>query len=394
MLNVRSGQDISQHKTSPRSLQQPTSQDSLEQIKENAARLNAVSEFNLKSKPIERTLAETYLQRERNIKGACVSDVRYVPKGTTFMYQGERRTLHHHCLAAFGRNQEGRLSSVQLTKLDDQGKRALTQMGEKLNKIHYGIAKGSFVLLQKDKTTNRVFMAEGIETALSLKEAGIEGRIVASMGIYNMENYQGSEKEIIICSDNDEHKPHSQTYKTIEKTRNYFQAQGKSVSIIKPTHPGDDFNDVLKKQGPIGVQEYVKPYLNIDGQNDHDSHPSKETGLAQKATLDPKFSLREEALNRVPSSSLPPLSSSMDKPKPNPIETVSQYLESLLRKIKNFEGCSLADEAKQELKTYMQILQKNEITLQALKSYNPDLAQETHLFMQRQMNNKNKGMER
>ncbi|MBP6952113.1 MAG: toprim domain-containing protein, partial [Alphaproteobacteria bacterium] len=393
VLNVRSGQDISHHKISSRP-QQPTSQDSIEQIKENAMRLNAVSELNLKSKPIEGTLAEIYLQRERNIKESLPSDLRYISKGTTFMYQGERRTVQHHCLAAFGQSQEGRLSSVQLTKLDDQGKRALTQTGEKLNKIHYGIAKGSFVLLQEDTTTNRVFMAEGIETALSLKEAGIKGRIVASMGIYNMANYQGFEKEIIICADNDQHKPHSQTYKTIEKTQTHFQAQNKSVSIIKPTQPGDDFNDVLKKQGLTGVQEYVKPYLNLDGQNAHDSHPSKETDLVQKTAFDSKLSLKEEALNRVPSTSIPSLPSSMDKPKPNPIESVSQYLESLLRKIKNFEGCSLADEAKQELKTYMQILQKNEITLQALKSYNPDLAQETHLFMQRQMNNKSNEMER
>ncbi|MBL8676067.1 MAG: toprim domain-containing protein, partial [Alphaproteobacteria bacterium] len=391
VLNVRSHQGISQHKVSPRPQQHLTAQETLEQIKENAMRLNAVSEFNLKSKPIGGTLAETYLQKERNIKGPLSPDLRYIPKGTTFMYQGERRTIQHHCLAAFGRNQEERLSSVQLTKLDDQGKRALAQTGEKLNKIHYGIAKGSFVLLQEDKTTNRVFMAEGIETALSLKEAGIKGKIIASMGIYNMTNYQGTEKEIIICADNDEHKPQSQTYKTIEKTRNYFQTQGKSVSIIKPIQPGDDFNDVLKKQGPIGVKKYVKPYLNLEKENTQGSLSSKETDLVQKATLDPKLS---ESLNRMPSSSIPSLSSSIDKPKPNPIEAVSQYLESLLRKIKNFEGCSLADEAKQELKTYMQILQKNEITLQALKSYNPDLAQETHLFMQRQMNSKSKGMER
>jgi hypothetical protein len=391
VLNVRSGQDISQHKISPHYQRHPTVQDSLEQIKENAARLNAVSELKLKSKPIERTLAETYLQHERNIEGSLTTDLRYIPKGTTFMYQGERRTIQHHCLAAFGRNQEERLSSVQLTKLDDQGKRALTQMGEKLSKIHYGIAKGSFVFLQEDKATNRVFMAEGIETALSLKEAGIKGRIVASMGIYNMANYQASEKEIILCADNDEHKPHSQAYKTIEKAQTHFQAQGKSVSLIKPIQPGDDFNDVLKKQGPIGVQEYVKPYLNLEKENTHGSYSSKEIGPVQKVPFDPKCSSREEPLNHVSSSSLP---SSIDKPKPNPIEAVSQYLESLLRKIKNFEGCSLADEAKQELKIYMQILQKNEITLQALKLYNPELVQETHLFVQRQMNNKNKGIER
>lgn len=74
-------------------------------------------------------------------------------------------------------------------------------------------------------------------------------------------------EKIIICADNDEHKPNSQAYKTIEKTQIQFQAQDKSVSIIKPIQPGDDFNDVLKKKGSIGVQEYVKPYLNSEKQS-------------------------------------------------------------------------------------------------------------------------------
>lgn len=366
VLNVRfhTHKEFSHYKSSPhiQTQSQPKPQDSLAQLKENAMRLNAVSELNLKSKPIEGTMAESYLQKERYIKGPLAPDLRYIPKGSTFMYQGERRTLQHDSLAAFGRNQDGRLSSVQLTKLDIQGKRALASDGTKLNKIHYGIAKGSFVLLQEGKSTDPVFIAEGIETALSIKQAGVKGKILASMGIHNMANYQGTAKEIIICADNDDHKQNSQTHKTIEHTRNIFESQGKSVSIIKPTQPGDDFNDVLKKQGISGVQEYVKPYLNLDRQ------------VAQNLPI---------VSNEI-----------FSKPEPKPIEIVSNYGGSLLRKVKHFEGYSLGEEAKLELKAYLQLLQKNEITLPALKAHNPQLAQEAQDFMQRHMHNKSKGMER
>jgi hypothetical protein len=141
------------------------------------------------------------------------------------------------------------------------------------------------LLLQTDKSSNYVFIVEGIETALSLKEAGVKGEIVASMGIYNMANYQGSKKEIIICADNDDHKPNSQTYKTIESTKNHFEFQKKSVAIINPKTPGDDFNDVLKKQGIPGIQEYVKPYLTPDQQAIQKLPISHETAVAQTAPL-------------------------------------------------------------------------------------------------------------
>lgn len=418
VFNVKSHKGkVSDHKVSQlqaqtHSQQQSKPEESLAQLKENAMRLNAVSELNLKSKPIEGTLAASYLQKERHIKGPLSPDLRYISKGTTFMYQGERKALQHDCLAAFGRNYEGQLSSVQLTKLDPQGRRALTTDGTKLNKIHYGIAKGSFVSLQTDKSSNHVFIAEGVETALSLKEAGIKGEIVASMGIQNMANYQGSKKEIIICADNDDHKQNSQTHKTIENTKNNFESQGKSVSIIKPNVPGDDFNDVLKKQGISGVQEYVKPYFDSEKQAVQNIPISHETGAVQTAPLRTEghtqdalplegfLPLKEDYLNRELSSAietstpLPPSSRITAKPEPQPIETVSEYVGSLLRKVNHFEGYSLGEEAKQELKTYLELLEKNEITLPALKAYNPELAQEAQEFMERHVRNKSKGMER
>ncbi|HUX78159.1 MAG TPA: AAA family ATPase, partial [Alphaproteobacteria bacterium] len=329
--------------------QRPKEQDAIEEAKDIASRLNAVSELNLKSKTIEGTIAETYLREERGIKGTLAPDLRYIPKGTTFMYKGERKIIGHHCFAAFGRNHEDRLSSVQLTKLNDLGKRALTVEGVKLNKIQYGVSKGSFVILQEGQ--DRVFMAEGIETALSIKEANVKGKIVASLGIHNMSNYQGPEKEMILCADNDEHKQNSRTFEIIEKTQSTFKAQDKSVITIKPAGPGDDFNDVLKKHGAKGIQDYVKDYLN------HDITVTRDLPKVEK--------LHSSRTNQ-----------------PTSTEKMASYLESVVKDIKTFEGTSLADKARQELDFYIKALEKDETQMMELRALRPEVTNEIESYIQ------------
>ncbi len=340
----------------------PRKEVSNDKAQDIASRLNAVSELQMKSSPVEGTLAETYLRQERGIKGELTPDLRYIPKGITFTYRDERKTINYPCFAAFGRNEEGRLRSVQLTRLNDQGTRALTPEGEKLNKLHYGIAGGSFVTLQEDQNPDRVFMAEGVETALSIKEAGFVGKIVASLGIHNIPHYQGLEKEIILCADNDEHKAHSKTFEMIQKTQDHFASQGKVVSIIKPFQPGDDFNDVLKKEGIPGVQKYVTPYLNPHPQT-HES--DKEISKAQINT----------------------------EPSPDPLKTISHYLRSKLTEIKTFEGSYLADKAREELKDYLETLHKTGNTLDSIKLHNHDLAKDLEHLGQNPSFNKERGME-
>ncbi len=352
----------------------------LEEAKDIASRLNGVSELQMKSKPIEGTVAETYLREERNIKGQLAPDLRFLSKGTTFMYGGERKTLQQDCFAAFGRDQEGRLRSVQLTKLMADGRRALTPDGEKLNKIQYGVSGGSFVTLQTGERADRVFMAEGLETALSIKEANVTGKIVASLGIHNISNYQGPEKEIIICADNDEHKPHSKTHTVIEKAQEHFTGRGFSVTVIKPSHPGDDFNDVLKKQGIQGMEAYVNPYLN----------PHRETPPQPSTTPSRNHVVAEansfEQMNReTPGMSFSPSTKS------NNIEIISKYLASKIKEMKAFEGSSIGDKARQEVKTYMENFDKT--TLQAIKAHDQNLAKELQHLEQTREINRGRGVE-
>lgn len=222
-------------------------------------RLTSVAELYQKSQSTQGTIAEIYLRKERCIQCDLSNDLRYVPKGTRFIYSNREKILTHDSLAAFGRNSLGELSSVQLTKLNNDGTRACNKEGKKLNKIQYGVAKGSFVTLQSDPQRKQVFIAEGIETALSIKEAGVKGAIVASMGIYNMKNYQGPETKIIICSDNDGKLAH--TNEAIHRTQEYFESQRKSAIILKPNREGQDFNDILKESGIKSIQKYLSDAL-------------------------------------------------------------------------------------------------------------------------------------
>lgn len=351
-----------------------------DQAKETASRLNGALELQMKSKPIEGTPAETYLREVRGITDQLAPDLRYLPKGTTFMYGGERKALQYDCFAAFGRDEKGSLRAVQLTKLTGEGKRALTLEGAKLNKIQYGVSGGAFVVLQEGKNTDRVFMAEGLETALSIKEANVTGKIVASLGIHNISNYKGPEKEIILCADNDEHKPHSKTHTFIEKAQDHLTTQGHTVALIKPSHPGDDFNDVLKKQGIQGVQVYVKPYLapRKEAVSQTLVYPRHNPDLIETKDFQKMKSKAPEVLLSQPT-------------KPNNIEIIAKYLAEKIQKMKAFEGSSLADKARQELKATMESFDAR--TLEAIKAHDQNLAKDLQHFGHDQSLSRGRGVE-
>ena len=338
----------------------------IDHAKEIAQRLNAVLELQMKSKSIENTLAETYIRDERGIQGALSEDLRFIPKGTEFMYKGERKALKHDCFAAFGHNKVGELRSVQLTKLEDTGKRALSRDGEKLNKINYGLAKGSFVTLQDaPEGIDRVFIAEGIESALSIKEAGVSGKIVASLGIYNIGNYQGG-KEIIICADNDEHKQNARTQEILERIQNQFkEQQGRAVSIIKPFNPGQDFNDVLKEKGPQGVQDYVREYH------------------------DPKKLLFQEVHKTEIQKSVTPRSQISS------IKKIASHMEDKLKEIKLYQNSSLGEDARKDLSVYIQLFEKDASFRKDLGACNPTLTKELKDYVEKQQEQtKSRGYER
>ena len=307
---------------------------------DKAKRLSSVTEIYQKSQPILGTIAETYLRQERGIQCELSQDLRYLPKDTTFIYNAEHKTTIYDCFIAFGRNASGELSSVQLIKLNSNGTRAFNKDGKKLNKIQYGLAKGSFVTLQTNPESNQVFIAEGVETALSIKETGIKGTLVASLGIHNIKNYQGPENKIIICADNDGLK--SRTNEVIRHAQQYLDMQEKSTISIRPDKEGQDFNDVLKENGSEGVRKYITSFV------------------LQTA----KF-FKDQSLQ-------------------NKQEYIIRFSAKLEEKLCELKQSPLEENLKRELLFYAKTLHKDPDLLKSLRIVNPDIAKQMESLFQEQ----------
>jgi hypothetical protein len=214
-----------------------------------------------KSKNITaKTVASRYLRDERKVVLPIEegSDLR-----TTGIWVKEEQK-YYPAVIAFARSKEGKITGGQSILLDSEsGKKAELDVVKR----SFGRIAGSFVHVKPAEVSNTrglpnrvTFIAEGLETALSIKEAGVareHDQILCSLGISNIKNYQPKEEErILICADNDGYT--SKTASTIEKAKELLESHGAIVSIIRPQGLGD-FNDVLKKAGARAVQATLAP---------------------------------------------------------------------------------------------------------------------------------------
>jgi phage/plasmid primase-like uncharacterized protein len=225
-------------------------------------RLETVQGLYQRAEAISRTIAETYLRKVRAIQADLGPDLRFLPKGTEVTDGEKTHTLAHGCLAVFGRNGNGDLSAVQLTALHPDGTKAYKRGGELRPKILYGVAKGSFARIQEDSSDKRVFIAEGSETALSIKEAGVKGAILASFGVHNIKNYDGKAQEIVICADNDG--PSAVTRAVVAQAMETLAHQNHRVRVLEPSIEGQDFNDILRTHGAQALRPLFQRYIDQD----------------------------------------------------------------------------------------------------------------------------------
>ena len=243
------------------------------------------------SRPLPGTLAERYLREHRNIQGKLPSNVRFI---SSLWHSGEKRNFP--ALVSLARDSYGTVTAVQAVYLDEQtGNKADVD----LKKQSFGLVKSSYVWLQKGE--GPVFVAEGVETALSIKEAGMKGDIYAALGISNFKNVstslQDKTRPLIICADQDgEGTP---AHKAVEKAVESLKDEGLSVSVLRPSaeHGKEDFNDVLKREGVEGVRAYFEGYLEpslIPLKQDNIKHES----LSQ----DPKILVQDQGKALDPSS--------------------------------------------------------------------------------------------
>jgi Ti-type conjugative transfer relaxase TraA len=164
-------------------------------------------------------------------------------------------------IVAFARDKDGHITGGQQILLDSKScDKAVVNVPKK----SFGKISGSFVEISKSNSDNITIIAEGLETALSIKQSDIDAKIVCSLGIHNIKDYSPKENEmIIIAADNDGES--STTNNTIIEASKLLEQHALLVRVVKPEQIGD-FNDILQRQGSSAggkeIREIFAPVIN------------------------------------------------------------------------------------------------------------------------------------
>ncbi len=214
-------------------------------------------------------VAKRYLSEHRRIKEVLTRYQLSNDLKTNMMWDSNSKQ-YYPALIAFARNKDGNITGGQSIYLN---KETNNKADIEVNKRSFGKIKGSFVEINKNNeqqnvqsskdgnnlASNVTVIAEGVETALSIAEAGIKGKILCSLGVSNIRNYEPIKGErIIIAADNDG--KDAVSVNTVIKAQEELISKGAIVSIIRPAEKGD-FNDMLKSQGAESIDKLIEPEI-------------------------------------------------------------------------------------------------------------------------------------
>jgi Ti-type conjugative transfer relaxase TraA len=224
--------------------------DHLSQVKRDQAAQTAKARITQdlynRSKDIGKgSVAARYLDEARGINCDLSADI----KTTSILDLASGKRFP--AIVAFARDSGGTITGGQQLLLDPAN---ASKADVEVPKKSFGKIAGSFVeIAVTGKNTehdyhNLTIIAEGLETALSIKQAGTGTKIVCSLGISNIKNYSARHGEkIIIAADHD--RADSITNKTISETQ-VSLSKNAMVRVVRPLMLGD-FNDILQQQGSI-----------------------------------------------------------------------------------------------------------------------------------------------
>lgn len=221
-----------------------------------------------KAQSIQGTLAEKYLREVRGIQGDLPSKFRFV--ASTFHFETKQWVP---ALLAPVLNKEGQLQSLSRIFLNADGSKYNASYEDEAGRTQKANAKltvGSLghsgVVVQEGLDSRTVWIAEGIETALSIKEALPAQTVIATLSVSRLQKIRmnAGVEQVVICADRDGDQ--SPTYKAVIKAVEHYLDQGLKVFIAMPSgleSPKQDFNDVLKNRGVFEVQQCLTQKVEI-----------------------------------------------------------------------------------------------------------------------------------
>ena len=204
------------------------------------------------SLPIKGTIVEQYLKEIRKINNLDNVDIRYHPNVHTGK---DIKPQYAPAMLAIGRDQAANIQCVQATYLDPNTANKADLM---VTKRTYASPSGALVALQNNPKTNLSFIAEGMETGLSIKDAVKNNDVFVTLGKTNFAKLNPDKlgNTVVFCLDNDGTK--TLTDNAIHQASQRLLDHGKEVFIAMPeaiNRQKTDFNDVVKHSGIQAVKD-------------------------------------------------------------------------------------------------------------------------------------------
>ncbi|MDP3267676.1 MAG: AAA family ATPase, partial [Legionella sp.] len=210
------------------------------------------------SKPIMGTIAEKYLKEIRGIHNISGENIRFHPK--VYTHKSEE-IKYRPALLNIARDKDNKVVAVEAIYLDkDTANKPLMNIKDKRS---YGSKNGAGVILNEGIGKESVtYIAEGVVTGLSIRDAVQNERIIVALGKSNFPNIHMDllTDKVVLCLDNDGKKIKED--KAIIQTIERLKQHGKTVEIAIPIRE-KDFNDVAKSSGVQGVIDTLNKAVSI-----------------------------------------------------------------------------------------------------------------------------------
>ncbi|WP_371222378.1 toprim domain-containing protein [Orientia tsutsugamushi] len=148
-------------------------------------------------------------------------------------------------LTIFVKNEAGEITGAKILTLNSK-----TCNKADIPEKSVGTISGSFaeIAQQNSKYSPVTIITKDIETALTIRQAGVEGKILCAIEAENLQNYNpGPKEKIILAVKNDVN---------TEKAEKVLEDKGAVVCTVK-----NDFNHVLKTQGLYAVRNIISPEI-------------------------------------------------------------------------------------------------------------------------------------
>lgn len=228
----------------------------------DAARKQSIArakELYSTSQKIAGTPGEKYLRDIRGISCKLPDDFRF----TNRCWHKDLRTRKPALLIpAYDSN--GELQSVSRIYLSKSGEKLNEQFidsnrmtAHATQKAVLGPSKAATVNIRIDANSHTTYISEGVENALSVRQAIGKGSIVACFGVSQIKNVSipKGTRDIVICADNDG--KDSMAFKALQSAAKSLSGNGYNVSIAMPAEHKKDFNDLLQAKGADEVRNNI-----------------------------------------------------------------------------------------------------------------------------------------